>query len=344
MSNLQPFSLSQLPHWSAAEAQLAPVRARWFAAIANPVNESLTQLLKTGVTLSLDLDPPNQHQVTCGGIDDSEFVFICIRDGNAVKALVRVRTSWLRQVASRLLPMPSKMDLTARSLHVGALTPPTSVERSVAGLLVAMAIQAAAPHRALHISLSAAEMASAADMSWFAAINIVSIMASDVCDVFVSQSALRDLSRVDRREERNHWHISSHVAIGACRLARPTLALLARRDVVTLQAINTWSIGSAAIPVAINHPTNPSHATIEMGYIPNVNPALPASTTIELTATVGVQAMPLSRLSSLAAGDVIELRQSVQSVDLRVDGHVIGQGELLNVDGELAVRVVSLRP
>jgi hypothetical protein len=338
MATIEAFSLAQLPRWSAADVRTAPLRARWFARVVQPVSDAWTQLTKASIALSLSLEPPRQHQLDCGGKDDGEFVFIGVRQGNAVRALLRMRTLWLSQMTLCLLPMVSRTGVGR------APSPPTSVERSIAGLLAAVAIHAVAPHSTLQISLSATDIANATSMSWFASVNIDSDIASDACDVFVSPHAMTALAKVDRHEPPNDWPIASYIALGTCRLSTQALERLGLRDVVTLDAVNDWCVGNAVIAVTLNHLTAPTHATVLMGYIPSVKPALPATTTIEFTATVGVHAMPLGHLTRLAVGDVIELRQSVHAVDLRVDGHVIGQGELLNVDGELAVRVVSLRP
>lgn len=66
---------------------------------------------------------------------------------------------------------------------------------------------------------------------------------------------------------------------------------------------------------------------------------IPISISIELCRTQ----LSLWELGGLKSGDVIELnKRPTELIDLLVAGKVIGRGELVDVDGELGVRISSL--
>ncbi len=71
--------------------------------------------------------------------------------------------------------------------------------------------------------------------------------------------------------------------------------------------------------------------------------ALPDEAHLELTVALGTTRLSLRALTELAIGQVISLGRPLSGpFDLRVEGRVIGRGELVDVDGELGVRIVSL--
>jgi type III secretion system YscQ/HrcQ family protein len=66
---------------------------------------------------------------------------------------------------------------------------------------------------------------------------------------------------------------------------------------------------------------------------------IPISISVELSRTQ----LSLRELSTLKDGDVLELKKRPnEPIDLLVSGKVIGRGELVDVDGELGVRICSL--
>jgi type III secretion protein Q len=71
--------------------------------------------------------------------------------------------------------------------------------------------------------------------------------------------------------------------------------------------------------------------------------ALPDDAHLELTVQLGTTRMSLRALSELAVGQVISLgRPLAGPFEVRAGGRLVGQGELVDVDGELGVRIVSL--
>jgi type III secretion system YscQ/HrcQ family protein len=64
---------------------------------------------------------------------------------------------------------------------------------------------------------------------------------------------------------------------------------------------------------------------------------------IELTVQLGTIRMPLGQIAELAVGQVIPLgRPLAGPFEVRAQGRLIGRGELIDVDGELGVRIVSV--
>ncbi len=64
---------------------------------------------------------------------------------------------------------------------------------------------------------------------------------------------------------------------------------------------------------------------------------------VDVEVRVGQLPLPVSMLAEVQSGYVLELERRVEDgVDLVVDGRLIGKGELVNVDGRLGVRVLSI--
>jgi type III secretion protein Q len=77
------------------------------------------------------------------------------------------------------------------------------------------------------------------------------------------------------------------------------------------------------------------------GYVPR-DMALPDAH-VELTVTAGTTRLSLRQLTELAPGQIISLGRPLGGpFEVRAEGRVLGRGELVDVDGELAVRIVSL--
>ena len=84
---------------------------------------------------------------------------------------------------------------------------------------------------------------------------------------------------------------------------------------------------------------------VDSRYIANVMNAVPDDLTVTLTVTVGSTSMSLARLASLAVGEILSLGVPCTGpVELRMGGAVVARGELLDVEGELGVRVTQLGP
>lgn len=138
------------------------------------------------------------------------------------------------------------------------------------------------------------------------------------------------------------WTFDVPVVVGRCRVAREDLGRLAVRDVVTIERdlalpIGDGTIGLSAAPGAVE-------ARVATGYNPApMTQAIADAAQIELTVSLGTTKLSLRSIGELAVGAVVPLgRPLAGPYEVRAAGRLIGQGELVDVDGELGVRIVSL--
>jgi hypothetical protein len=131
---------------------------------------------------------------------------------------------------------------------------------------------------------------------------------------------------------------------GRCALHRDDLARLVAGCVVTLEPPTSrhqldldvfhGSLGVKA--------TEALPAVVTTGYVWR-DMALPDDAHVELTVTAGTTVLTLRQITELAVGQIVQLHRPLGGpFELRAGGRVIGRGELVDVDGELAVRIVSL--
>jgi flagellar motor switch/type III secretory pathway protein FliN len=135
------------------------------------------------------------------------------------------------------------------------------------------------------------------------------------------------------------------VVLGRCAISLANLGRLAPRQVITLGercgrtpptelAVLGGAIGLSSTPGALV-------ATVATGYVPR-EMALPDAH-VELTVTAGTKTLTLRQILELAPGQIVPLgRPLAGPFEVRAEGRVLGRGELVDVDGELAVRIVSL--
>ena len=137
-------------------------------------------------------------------------------------------------------------------------------------------------------------------------------------------------------------HVELVVAVARCALARAAIAGLAVGDVVTVERAQAPElvfadgvVGLRAIPGAVV-------ATVATEYLPR-DMSLPDDAHLELTVALGTTRLSVRKLAELAVGQVVPLGRPVSApYELRAGGRVLGLGELVDVDGELAVRIVKL--
>jgi hypothetical protein len=136
------------------------------------------------------------------------------------------------------------------------------------------------------------------------------------------------------------WSLALPVVAGRCAIRRAALRALGVGDVVTVEgglelAIGGGGLGLRAAPGAMV-------AEVATGYVRR-DMALPDDAHLELTVQLGTTHLPLRRIVELAVGEIIPLgRPLAGPYEVRAAGQLVGHGELLDVDGELGVRIVSL--
>jgi flagellar motor switch/type III secretory pathway protein FliN len=95
------------------------------------------------------------------------------------------------------------------------------------------------------------------------------------------------------------------------------------------------SVGLRAAPNAVS-------AAACTGYVPR-DMSLPDDAHVELTVALGTTQLSLRQVVELAIGQIIQLgRPLAGPFELHAAGRIVGRGELVDVDGELGVRIVSL--
>jgi type III secretion protein Q len=71
--------------------------------------------------------------------------------------------------------------------------------------------------------------------------------------------------------------------------------------------------------------------------------ALLDEASLEVTVQLGATRLSLRQLGELAVGQIVPLgRPLAGPYEVRVAGRMVGQGELVDIDGELGVRIVSI--
>ena len=130
------------------------------------------------------------------------------------------------------------------------------------------------------------------------------------------------------------------IVVGRCALPRDAIAGLAVRDIITIERaleleIFGGTVGLRAAPGAVS-------ATVASGYVRR-DMSLPDDASVELTVALGTTQLTLRSVLELAVGQIVQLgRPLAGPFELRALGRVVGRGELVDVDGELGVRIVSL--
>jgi type III secretion protein Q len=83
-------------------------------------------------------------------------------------------------------------------------------------------------------------------------------------------------------------------------------------------------------------------AEVATGYVRRPM-SLPDNAHVELTVALGTTQLSLRQVFELSVGQIVQLgRPLAGPFELRAAGRLVGKGELVDVDGELAVRIVSV--
>jgi flagellar motor switch/type III secretory pathway protein FliN len=136
------------------------------------------------------------------------------------------------------------------------------------------------------------------------------------------------------------WTFELPVTVARCALSRDAAASIAVRDVIVVEralelVIGDGAIGLHAAPQAVV-------AEVTSHYSPR-DMALPDDAHLELTVALGTTRLSMRQIAELAVGQIVPLgRPLAGPFELRAGGRVIGHGELIDVDGELGVRVTSI--
>jgi hypothetical protein len=252
-------------------------------------------------------------------------------------AAVEVRGSSLavRAIAQRLLGGPAEL---------GAPRPLGIVEKAVWALVVATALEDLGVVGAVWPvldELAARDPASSRDV-----VELAVTLGSIALAVQIAAPADL-LLRAPPVRTPPAWLAATYlelpIVLGRCALSAAALDRLSLRTVITLEQ----PAGDAELVVfdgAVGLRVRPGEVVAEVatGYVPR-DMSLPDDAHVELTVALGTTRLSLRQLGELAIGQIIQLgRPLTGPFELCAAGRVVGRGELVDVDGELAVRIVSL--
>ena len=136
------------------------------------------------------------------------------------------------------------------------------------------------------------------------------------------------------------WRLELAIVVGRCALPRASLGRLRVRDVITVERgleleIGDGGIGLTAAPGALE-------ARVATEYVPR-HMALLDDASLEVTVQLGTTRLSLRQLGELAIGQIVPLGKPLAGpYEVRAAGRMVGQGELVDIDGELGVRIVSI--
>lgn len=136
------------------------------------------------------------------------------------------------------------------------------------------------------------------------------------------------------------WPLDLAVVVARSTIPRGYVRVLRVNDIVTVEralelVLGESRIGLSAAPRAME-------ATVTTGYVPR-DMALPDDAHLEMTVELGKVRLSLQQLADLAPGQIIPLgRPLAGPYEVRAGGRLMGHGELVDVEGELGVRIVSL--
>jgi len=140
--------------------------------------------------------------------------------------------------------------------------------------------------------------------------------------------------------------VAAPIVSGVGRVALRDLLSLSRRDVVLLDSSpqrdsGRLAVGRGGFPVTLTE----AEATIAGPYQrgPIMEQSVADDVTVEVACQLGSLQLTARRVLELAPGQVLPLdRRLGGPVELVVGTRVIGTGELVDVDGELGIRVLAL--
>ena len=134
--------------------------------------------------------------------------------------------------------------------------------------------------------------------------------------------------------------IEARVVVARCAVDAAAVAGLAVRDLITVERccaleLLGGELALRAAPKALVAEVVTEYVRRAMGLANDAE--------VELAVTLGTTRIPLRQALGLAIGEIIQLgRPLAGPFEVHAAGRLVGQGELVDVDGELAVRIVSL--
>lgn len=332
--NFSPFPFARLRQLSARAAAIETSIARWVA--ARPLGARVAALAGGPVTARLvAVHAPATNDAHARAGDDPGLGV----DPHAALAEVRVgglsitlaaASRPVRALAQRLLGGPPELD---------APRPLSAVEHAIWALALAAAIEDTRLSAEVWPCLGTGALSTS--RSAVAVELLVDVAGAPLTVVAFCPPALT--VRVPPARPVPAWTFDLPVVVGACLLPRESLSRLALRDVITIEERLALVIGGGSIGLSASR--NAVEATVVSGYVPrHMSAAIADDAHLELTVQLGTTRLSLRQLAELAPGQVVALgRPLAGPFEIHAGGKVVGAGELVDIDGEIGVRIVSLQ-
>lgn len=342
--NFSPYPFAALRRLSRADAAIESAVARWIA--ARPLGASLAKLVGGAVTAQVTGTGPNAF--------DPHAAHAEVRIAGA-SIIVAAGGRTVRALAQRVLGGPREL---------AAPRPLTLAEDAIWVLAVAAAVEDAQiaaevwPCAGLPAGSTLADGGAATVVgtpragrggmtppaaTTHLALELGISVVGDAAPWTVVAYVPRSITvRVPPPRPLPAWEFELPVVVARCAIDPEAVRRLSVRDVVTVDRflvlqLGGGTVGLTAAPQAVE-------ARVTTGYVPaSMSHALAETAQLELTVQLGTTRMTLRQLADLTPGAVVPLgRPLAGPFEVRAAGRLIGRGELVDVDGELGVRIVSL--
>jgi len=326
---VRAYPFDQLPKLTRAEARVQSALAGWLA--ARPSRDKLAALAGGPV------------RITMGTALDDRYAGACTLRLAGATLEVLGSSRAVRRLAQRLLGGPAELD---------APRPLTSVEQSLWALVVATAVEdlgiagEVVPAGEVGADGRGAVARGGGGASGRDVLVAIDVMLGDLALAVEVRGPALEL-RVPPPRSLPSWAaramLDVPVVLGRCALPADALGRLAVRDIITLErpagdaelVIFGGAVGLRAAPNAVSAAASTSYVRRDM--------SLPDDAHVELTVALGTTQLSLRQVLDLAVGQIVQLgRPLAGPFELRAAGRVVGRGELVDVDGELGVRIVSI--
>ena len=342
--NFSPFPFDRLRRVRRRDAAIETALAHWLVARPRPTAKLRAlfggdpEIAIAGVRLADELarSPTHVGKDTVVGVRkrerDRERAAHVVFDRHAALAELRVAGVSILLTASLAPIRALAQRLVGGATELDAPRPPSSVDHAIWALVVAAAIA----DFGLHAEVWPFSDPPLPDDA--IAIEIV-VTLPNQAQLTVIAWCPRELAvRVPPDRPVPAWRFTLPIVVGRCELAAGAISALAVSDVVVVEGGLHLVVGDAS--VGLTAAPGSMEARVATGY---VRRAMADSAHLELTVQCGATAISLRDLATLAPGQIIPLGKPLAGpYEIRAAGTLIGQGELVDVDGELGVRIVSL--
>ena len=327
-----PYPFERLPRLTRAEAATQSALAGWLA--ARPSKGGLGTLAGGPVKVVIG----QRSDAALAGTRSATFDPFAARcelrvAGASIDVLGSSRA--LRRLAQRLLGGPAEVD---------APRPLTGVEQSLWALVVATAVgDLAITGEVIPCLETAVDRPPPPPAPAVVAFDLVLGDLAITVEVRAPALELRAPPPRPLPAWAERMTVEAPVVLGRCALPAADVARLAVRDVITLDrpagdaelVIFGGAVGLRVAPNAVS-------AAASTGYVRR-DMTLPDDAHVELTVALGTTQLSLRQVLDLAVGQIVQLgRPLAGPFELRAAGRIVGRGELVDVDGELGVRIVSI--